>query len=99
MAKNTTFPTATPVSEAVEIRFITYTGGKERNLTAYYHEKTGTVGYNLTGRNDSTSNALTNLNVKDAPTFPRKALAGWQKEVIAFAKGVLGTGGKIIEIR
>ncbi len=81
----------TPTDEPVEVRIAL---GQHQHVLIAYRADNGTVGYDLTSPRSSYPESLSTLQSKG--TFPRKAVPGWQLEVIAFARDGLGT---ITEIR
>lgn len=75
---------STPINEAVEVRLTLRNSNRALVLSAWLHEATGTVGYTLSQASGGGYNeSLSNLQAR--ATFPRKAVAGWQAEVVAFA--------------
>lgn len=85
------YTATTPTDTPVEIR-ISYRSGKVEVLSAWRTDA-GTVGYSLTPASGSTPLALSNLQAKG--TYPRKAVPGWQAEVVAYAKTGLGTVSEV----
>jgi hypothetical protein len=86
----TTYDASTALDETVEVRITVGTGTLEKMfvLTAWKAQN-GTVGYSLSLGSGGVSEALSNLQSRQV--FPRKAVPGWQREVIEFAKAGLGT--------
>lgn len=98
MSATRKYTPTTPVGEPVEIRLDRTPRAAvahERQpyvLTAANHD--GLISYNLSLAGDGFPHAMSNLQCKG--TWPRKAIAGWQAEVVETA----GTGiYRIAEIR
>jgi len=86
-------PTKTaPLSEPIEIR-LAYTDGYQYHLCAWRTEQ-GLVDHSLSLNGHGTPHALGNL--QSPRPFPGKAVAGWQAEVLDFARGGLY---KVVEVR
>lgn len=81
------------INEPVEIRIKFAERRRPLVLTAWVNDA-GIIGYSLVYRGHGTPEALSNL--QSTEVFPRKAVSGWQAEVIAFAEAGLGS---IIEVR
>jgi hypothetical protein len=84
-----------PVDEPVEIRVCSR---RDPDVAKYvlsaWRNEHGTVGSSLTDANGSTPQHLSNLQMKQP--YPRKAVAGWQAELIdAVASGLY----PILEVR
>jgi hypothetical protein len=62
-------------------------------LVAYRTER-GTIGHDLSIGGAGQSEAMSNIQSK--AVFPRKAVKGWQAEVVAFAEASLY---KVVEVR
>ena len=89
------YTTMTPISEPIEVRFVSPNEQYTYVLTAWVDEH-GVVRQNIV-RNGRDREALSNLAGR-MPTvdLPGKAVPGWQAEVLAFAKA---TGYRVTEVR
>lgn len=75
------YTTMTPIEEPVEIRLGKPSG---RTLVLWAWNDDGIIHARLSLEGNGMAESLTNLQAK--AVFPRKAVMGWQKEVIEFAE-------------
>lgn len=72
--------TKMPVSEPIEVR-------TAKDVLAAWVTPAGMICYSLTTLTGDTQQSLSNLQSK--ATFPRKAVPGWQDEVVAYVQAGL----------
>lgn len=79
----------TPVLAPIEIRFKDGSMGNAYVLSAWVTHH-GTVSHSLTLAAGGPPNAIENLmGMRTGPAYPRKAVPGWQAEMIAYAEAGL----------
>lgn len=82
--KRTEYDETTPVMAPIEIRL--HGNMNDYVLTAWVTDH-GTVAHSLTLAHGGPPNAIKNImDTRTGVTYPRKAVPGWQAEMVAYAK-------------
>jgi hypothetical protein len=82
------------VTTPVEVRISR--AGRDLVYVLLAHEDAGVVRYSLSVNGSGQAESLANLQASPKVVFPRKAVSGWQAEVVAWAATGLGS---IVEVR